>query len=74
MPRIIGEAKFDARRGKWYFVMYEENGEVLFESPRLFDSQREAEEWLMRALKGMAEEFPPEPDDAPASSPRSPRP
>jgi len=60
MARIIGEAKHDPKAGKWYFVIYEENGDVIFESDHVFDSQEDAKAWLVKALRGLASEFPPE--------------
>jgi hypothetical protein len=70
MSRIIGEAKFDSEKNKWYFVIYHENGDVIFESGAIFDSQEAAEQLLVEALRGLAKEFPPRPDNE--SQPSSP--
>lgn len=60
MSRVVGEAKHDPSAGKWYFIIHIENGDVIFESDHVFDSQEEAELWLVKALRGLALEFPPE--------------
>ena len=72
MSRIIGEAKFDTKQGKWYFVLYEENGDIIFESDHVFDSQEAAERMLIKALRGLANEFPPESSQGSAPKPFTP--
>lgn len=71
MSRVIGEAKCDSKAGKWYFIIYIENGEVIFESDHVFDTQEEAEAWLVKALRGFASEFPPTPQEG---GPKRPKP
>lgn len=71
MSRVIGEAKWDPTAGRWYFIIYIDNGDVIFESDHVFDSQEEAEDWLVKALRGLASEFPPEPQEG---NPKRPKP
>ncbi|GAB3043681.1 hypothetical protein GCM10027214_01670 [Stenotrophomonas tumulicola] len=63
----------EVRSESWEVVFHHllENGDVIFESDHVFDSQEEAERWLVKALRGLASEFPPEPQEG---NPKPPKP
>ena len=55
MSRFVGEAKLDPRNGLWKIVVWIEGGDVILDSESVFQSQHEAEEFLIKALRGLAE-------------------
>lgn len=58
MVRGSGEARFDPAAGKWFYVIYDDEGQVLSESELMFDSQADAEAEMIYLLKRLAKLAP----------------
>ena len=56
MSRIYGEAEQDSISGTWKSVFRDSDGSVISETDYDFDSQREAEEYIIHFLQKMKED------------------
>lgn len=54
MAKVLGEARFDSEAQKWYYVIYTDDGVVLFQSESEFESQEDAENELIQMLSSLA--------------------
>lgn len=55
MAKIFSEAVQDTQTGKWGFYLENENDGVLLEPIYVFETQEEAEQELLKALRELGE-------------------